>query len=69
MMQKRRNRQPKGERNGYAKLKDADVRNILQDTDSIMQIARKYRVGHECIRRIKRGESWQFITVAEEGKK
>lgn len=53
----------RGERQGFAKLTDAKVREILEKrpTHSLMQLAREYNVTKACVLAITMGRSWKHV--------
>lgn len=56
----------RGESNGFAKLKEKDVVNIKKDILNgirLKVIAKQYNVSFECIRSIKRGNSWKHVLI------
>ncbi len=57
-----RGRQPKGSRNGKAKLTEEAVSAILKDKRFQWQIAEAHNVTQSTICRIKKGEMWGHVT-------
>lgn len=62
MMQK--GRQPRGSRNGSAKLTPAQVLEIFASTEKQAVLAARYGVVHTAISKIKRGHKWAHLTKA-----
>lgn len=57
-------RRIRGERHGAAKLRQADVLEILKSRDSNYVLGRHYGVRHTTIARIRTGKTWQDLTRA-----
>jgi len=57
----RRDRSPRGERNGQAKLSAEDIPTIRSDTRPSRVIAEEYGVSPSQIRRIRTGGSWSHL--------
>lgn len=56
-----RGRSSMGERNGRAKLTEAQVREILVSQDSTASLARQFGVGETTVRKVRLGRSWLHI--------
>jgi hypothetical protein len=50
-----------GERNGFAKLTEKDVREIRQSAAPSKMLAMKYGIVTSCIRGIRNGRTWRHI--------
>lgn len=57
-----RGQQPRGERQGAAKLTTADIVKIRADTRSLAQIAADFGVSFTNIHKIKKRQSWKHVT-------
>jgi hypothetical protein len=57
----RRNRQPRGQRNGQAKLTPEEVREIRNSTRPSRELAKIYGVSYSQIRSIKAYRSWKHL--------
>lgn len=58
---KGRGNQPKGERNGNAKLTADDIRSIRTSSETLKSLAARYGVSFGLIGHIKRGQAWNHI--------
>lgn len=56
-----RGRSSMGERNGRAKLTEAQVREILRSPESTASLARRFGVGETAVRKVRLGLSWLHI--------
>lgn len=59
---------PRGEKNGHARLTEADVRSIIVRLSSGVRaadIAREYGVAHGTIGFIKRGKNWKHLGLVK----
>lgn len=61
MMTKRRNRHPRGEASGRAKLKETDIREIRSSGEKSAVLARQYEVSAPLISAIKKRKIWTHI--------
>jgi hypothetical protein len=57
------NPDPRGEKNGRAKLSASDVIGIRKSTDSCRKTAAKYPVGFGTIARIRSGQKWPHLVA------
>lgn len=64
MAAKGRNRQPKGEKHGRAKLSADDALTIFRSQDATRFLVRRFGVSPALIRMIRRGEIWTSVTGA-----
>ena len=60
-LRKRRNRAPKGVKHGMAKLTEAQVLRIRASRETTRQLAKRYPVNTETIRRIRCNELWRHL--------
>lgn len=60
----RKGRQAKGERQGHAKLKNADIPKIFHDKRTHVEIAKDYGVSRATIGHIKLRRSWKCVEVS-----
>jgi hypothetical protein len=60
---KEKGRAAHGERNGAAKLTEAQVAQIVRDTRSQSELGRIYGVDRRNIARIKSGEKWSYLRL------
>jgi hypothetical protein len=58
---RKKDRYPKGEKHGMAKLKTAQVIAIRNDTRSLGKIAREYRISPSMVRFIRLRQSWKHV--------
>ena len=57
-----RNRSAKGTGNGRSKLKESDIKKILSDPRSSLQVAPDYGVSSSVILNVRNGKSWGHVS-------
>ena len=62
MIEKARDKHPKGANTHTAKLTEKEVRKILKDNRTAYSISKEYIVSPRAIRSIKNGETWRHIS-------
>lgn len=68
MSERKRSPKPVGELSSWAKLTEIQVRGIkqlLQNNERVVDVARKYNVSETCISAIKNGKNWKHVILEE----
>jgi len=57
----KRNRQPRGERNGRSRLSREDVKSIREDDRPAKELAKRFDTTSSNVREIRSGRSWRHV--------
>jgi hypothetical protein len=67
MLDRGRNRPPRGQKNAHVKLTDAQVLSIASSSRKIVDIARELGVTNTCVWSVKSGVNWSHLTGIKRG--